>query len=76
MKTTRMPIVINTRPLRPSDLNIHARYLSPRGLMCRLKPAPTRGMGSGGEMFFFEYQAAPGDGFWLTASNVGLMRKL
>jgi len=62
------------RPLRAADLRTDAVYYSPRGLMCKLLPAPLSGIGSSGEQFHFEYVGCRGDGFWLMACNVGIMR--
>lgn len=71
-----MVVDLNVRPLRATDLNVHVRYLSPSRRMCRLMPQRTHGIGSNGSMFLFEYADKPGDGFWLTAGNVHIMRAL
>ena len=62
------------RPLRTSDLRTDAVYYRPRGRMCKLMPAPLSGICSNGEQFHFEYVGAKGEGFWLAAGNVGIMR--
>lgn len=68
-----------TTTLRAATLRCDVVYVTPRGLLCLLVPARLRGPGSGGEQYEFCYIGhAPNraaEGFWLTLSNLRILRK-
>lgn len=71
-------VACNPSPLRWHQLRPDVVYVSPRGLLCRLVPARTRGPGCSGEQFEFAYigrsAKRSADGFWLSAGNVSILR--
>jgi hypothetical protein len=69
-----------TNTLRAVDLQAGNIYVSPTGRLCKLLPAPAKGLGSGlSRTFLFAYLSREGlrkisDGFALTDANVCHLR--
>ena len=66
-------------PLKATDLNKDAVYLTPSNRLCRLMPKPRSGPGSGDGVFNFEYldgyvRLQEPEQFTLTAQNVHILR--